>query len=119
SIDTLQRSILPVTYEKEKGVRALAAGVEMIHVQGATAGNYLLIKSNRLGRFESANMLDDASIIDVYDLQKQTYEFSFYLYNYRDERIKSFMVCNNLLVGLSEHYLVLYRLDNTRFHFLA
>ena len=117
SIDTLQKSKLPVTYEMDRGIRSLTAGVEMIHVQGATAGRYLFIKSNRLGRYESATMLDDASIIDVYDIQKQTYEFSFYLYNYRDEKVKSFMIYNNILVGLTNHYLVLYRLDSNRFDF--
>jgi hypothetical protein len=89
----------------------------MIQLFSTSAGKYLFAISNRLGRYEPEAMLKDASIVDVYNLQKQTYEFSFYLYNYKNEKVKSFKVYGNLLIALTEHYIVTYKLKANSFDF--
>jgi hypothetical protein len=62
-------------------------------------------------------MLKNATIIDVYDLVKHTYEFSFYLYDYENEKIEKFIISKNLLIGLTKHHLVTYRLKKHYFDF--
>ena len=115
TIDTVSRAAIHLTYLRSKGEKKLATQPPMIQQYSTSAGKYLFVKSNRLGRYEPESMLANASIIDVYDLQKQSYEFSFYLYDYENEKVRSFSVYGNLLVGLTEHYIVAYRLKTHYF----
>lgn len=115
TIDTIARPVLEIAYDDGGRIRTLAKQPVFVHMQACTSGRYLFIKSNRLGRYESEDMLEQASIIDVYDLQRQTYEFSFYLNDYEGESIKSFSVQGDRLLGITDRHLVLYRLLDTRF----
>lgn len=117
TIDTVSHASIKVAYLHSKNEKKLAIQPPMIQLFSTSAGKYLFVKSNRLGRYESEAMLKDASIIDVYNLQKQTYEFSFYLYDYKNEKVKSFKVYGNLLIGLTEHYIVTYQLKANNFDF--
>lgn len=115
TIDTLASSSITIAKEDHGTRHTIGGHAEMLQVQAATSGHYLFVKSRRLGKFEDAEMLQEASIIDVYDVAQNTYEFSFYLYNYENEAIKTFEVHGDLLIGLSENHLVLYRLNDYYF----
>lgn len=115
TIDTISRPVLEVAYDDGGRTRTLAKQPVFVQQQACTSGRYLFVKSKRLGRYESEEMLEQASIIDVYNLEEQTYEFSFYLYDFEGERIKSFSVEGEMLLGVTDRHLVLYRLLDTRF----
>ncbi|MGV3460264.1 MAG: DoxX family protein [Flavobacterium sp.] len=115
TIDTIKQASIKLAYKDSGRVRTLAERPLVVQKQSAAFGKYLFTKSERLGQYEPEEMLKDASIIDVYNLENHIYEFSFYLYDYEGEKIKSFAVYNNILVGLSDHYLVLYRLQPLNF----
>lgn len=117
TIDTIANPVMEVAYDDAGRSRTLAQPPVFVQLEACTSGRYLFVKSNRLGRYESEEMLEQASIIDVYNLEEKTYEFSFYLYDYEGERIKSFRVHGDKLVGLTETYLVLYKLQQSRFDF--
>ncbi len=74
----------------------------------STYGKYLFINSNRLGRFEPEQILDKASIIDVYNITTNTYQFSFYLYRHNSEKLRSFKVYGNTLYALIGNKLYIY-----------
>jgi len=117
TIDTVRSAAIKIAVEDSARTRSLAyQASSVIQHYSTTSGRYLYTKSDRLGRYEPEDMLGQASIIDVYDLKKQTYEFSFYLYDYENEKVKSFKVFGNLLVGLTQHYIVLYRLESHTFN---
>lgn len=111
TIDTVRQASIKISVTNSGQVRKLENQPVVVNSYSNTWGNYLFIKSDRLGRYEPEVMLKDASIVDVYNLKNKTYEFSFYLYHYQGESIKSFTVYKNILIGLSEHYIVLYRLQ--------
>jgi uncharacterized membrane protein YphA (DoxX/SURF4 family) len=111
TIDTVKNAVIKIASKNSGQVRTLAQEPLIVNHQSYSSGKYLFIKSDRLGKYEPEEMLKDASIIDVYNLKNQTYEFSFYLYDYADEKIKNFQIYKNLLIGLSEHHIVLYRLQ--------
>ncbi len=115
TIDTVKNAVIKVSSTNSGQVSTLAEKPLIINYQSYSFGKYLFIKSDRLGRFEPEEMLKDASIIDVYNLENQTYEFSFYLYNHAGEEIKSFQIYKNLLIGLSENHIVVYRLQSMYF----
>lgn len=81
----------------------------------ATYGSYLFVKSERIGLFEPKEMLSQACIIDVYNIENKHYLFSFYLYDFKKERIKSFLVSEDKLIGITNKYLVFYEIDTSLF----
>lgn len=115
TIDTIKNASIRIASTNSGQVRTLAEKPLIVNHQSYSSGKYLFIKSDRLGKYEPAEMLKDASIVDVYNLENQTYEFSFYLYDYKREKIKSFQIYRNILIGLSEHHIVLYRLQPLNF----
>ncbi|MFV8344664.1 MauE/DoxX family redox-associated membrane protein [Flavobacterium sp. ZB4P13] len=115
TIDTVSQVPIQFAYLHTTGEKKFAKQPPMIQQGAATYGKYLFTMSNRLGKFEAESMLKEASIIDVYDLQKSTYEFSFYLYNYKNEKVENFQIYNNLLIGITKHYIVIYRLKSSHF----
>lgn len=116
TIDTLQQVDLKFAYLNEGREKKFATQPEKINTYATTAGNYLYIKSKRLGKYDRAQMLKDASIIDVYQLNNNSYQFSFYFYNYKGEEIKSFKVYDDIIVGLTKKYLVVGRFRKERFN---
>ncbi|MCK0115243.1 MauE/DoxX family redox-associated membrane protein [Gelidibacter sp. F63206] len=115
TIDTVRNAVIKIASTNSGKVRTLAEQPLIVNRQSYSFGKYLFIKSDRLGKYEPEEMLGDASIVDVYNLRKHTYEFSFYLYNYKREKITSFQIYRNILIGLSDHYIVLYRLQPLNF----
>jgi uncharacterized membrane protein YphA (DoxX/SURF4 family) len=115
TIDTVSQVPIHFAYLRSTGEKKFVRQPPMIQQGAATYEKYLFTMSNRLGKFEAESMLKEASIIDVYDLQKSTYEFSFYLYDYKNEKVENFQVYNNLLIGITKHYIVLYRLKSSHF----
>lgn len=111
TIDTLKKSAPKIVSELSGQVQKISGKPVMINTFSCTFGKYQLVASDRLGRYEPEAMLKDATIVDVYDLKKHTYEFSFYLYNYDRKKIKSFQVYQNLLIGLTDDHLVIYTLQ--------
>jgi uncharacterized membrane protein YphA (DoxX/SURF4 family) len=111
TIDTVKNPVIKIASTHSGKVNTLAEKPVVVNHQSFTSDKYLFIKSDRLGKYEPEDMLNDASIIDVYNLKNQTYELSFYLYDYAGEKIKNFYIYKNLLIGLSEHHIVLYRLQ--------
>lgn len=115
TIDTVTQVPMQFAYLKSKTEKKLAKQPPMIQKYATTSGKYLFTKSDRLGKYESKNRLKEASIIDVYDLEKHTYEFSFYLYHYKNEPVKEFKIYGNLIIGITQNYVVTARLKSKYF----
>jgi len=116
TIDTLQQADLKFAYLQNGREKKFAKQPEKINTYAATSGNYLYIKSKRLGKYDRPEILKQASIIDVYRLDDNSYQFSFYFYNYNGEEIISFKVYDDILVGLTKQYLVVGRFRKLRFN---
>lgn len=116
TIDTITQVPMDFAYLKGNTEKKFARQPEKVNRYAATSGNYLFVKSDRLGRYETEEMSRQASIIDVYNLSKDSYEFSFYLYHYGGEEIQSFMVYGDILVGLTKKHLVATRLKKAYFN---
>ncbi len=116
TIDTISVAQLDVRTIETKNEKKLGKNPIRVNLQAATYGKYLLIQSDRLGKYESEKMLKGASIIDVYNLQSKTYDFSFYLYHPGLEKLKEFRVDGLTLYALVDHYLIEYLLDKNIFN---
>jgi hypothetical protein len=116
TIDTIGTPILDIAHDTSKDAYKLGGKTILVNRQSATDGDYLYIHSDRLGRFEGENVLQSASIIDVYTITDNTYAFSFYLYHQRDKKLSEFRVNKDLLVAIVDDQLILYRLKPKYFN---
>lgn len=60
---------------------------------------------------ENKSEFNQASVIDVYNLDEDRYQFSFYIYDREKEKLKNFMVLNDRLFAIFDHYVRCYKLD--------
>ncbi|MBO0322167.1 hypothetical protein J0X14_07660 [Muricauda sp. CAU 1633] len=115
TIDTVQEPQIKLTSLSEKGTTEMSAPPLFINLETALYDRYLMIHSNRLGKNEPTDMLDEASIIDVYDWKEGTYAFSFYIHHVEGQRLKEFKLFGDHLVALMGRHLSIYQLVDAYF----
>ena len=115
TIDTITKAQLNIIHNTSTNENKLKGDALIVNQQAAIAGNYLFIVSNRLGKYEETKVLQQATIVDVYNITKNRYEFSFYIYNYKGQQVSRFEVNKNRLIALMGDYLVIYQLNETYF----
>lgn len=111
TIDTTSKVRIKTRYDSSSKVRQLASPAWTVNNRARTFRNYLFINSALMGKFESEEMWETASIIDVYNFNKDTYEFSFYVTNIMKSKMTDFIINDNKLYAICGHYLSVYRLD--------
>lgn len=116
TIDTVQRAQLTIATKGKSNRTTLAAPPLYINRTAAMSKQFLLVMSHRLGRNESREVLQQASIIDVYDHNKNTYEFSFYLYDIHKHKVREFAVGQNLIIALIDDQLSVYQMIDRYFN---
>ncbi|HUH46751.1 MAG TPA: MauE/DoxX family redox-associated membrane protein, partial [Arenibacter sp.] len=100
TIDTISRAKIDVVHIASQNSNTLGAPPLLVNKMVATAGPYLLVNSSVMGKFESKVMWQEAAIVDVYNLEKDTYEFSFYLHHKKEHKPKQFLVYGKTLISL-------------------
>jgi len=115
TIDTVATAQLSVHTNQSRNEQKLGREPLFINQLAATYDNYLFIQSDRIGRYESKKVLKHASIIDVYNLEDQSYSFSFYLYHHNLKKLRGFAVRKHKLYALIDHYLISYNLKKDNF----
>lgn len=116
TIDTVTSPSLEILSSKTLGQDKLKGNASTINQYAATYGDCLFIKSKRLGKYEPKEMLEEASIIDVYNITQDEYLFSFYLYHYDAKKLTAFYVVKNSLYAIMEDRLVKYELESNFFN---
>lgn len=119
TIDTISKAQIDVVNIDSKGVRTLSSQPLVVNRQCSTNGNYLFVSSNMLGKYEPDNILNVSSVIDVYDLNQNTYALSFYLLNHRQQRMTDFEVYGDRLIAILDKSLVIYELRHDYFKYLT
>lgn len=115
TIDTVSHAQIKVASIRSANSVTLAAPPLTVNKKSATSGNYLFVHSALQAKNETAEAFNVASVIDVYDLRDGVYQFSFYLFDFNNEKVRDFKVAGNNLVALYGHYAVIYRLESKYF----
>lgn len=110
TIDTVSKVKIKVV-NTSKGETRMSAPPLTINKNAATYKNLLFIQSNRIGKFEDDEILDYATIIDVYDTTSDKYISSLYVYNIGKSTLRNFKVYDNKLYALSGRYLSIIKLN--------
>lgn len=111
TIDTVQIATIKVS-ELSNGAKEMAAPPLIINKTASVYKNLLFIKSDRIGKYEGKNMFNQSSIIDVYNLNDNTYVGSQYIYDIEKAKLRNFKIIQNKLYGLYGNYLAVVNLSD-------
>lgn len=111
TIDTTTKAKLKVAVIKETGQRKLASLPSTVNQLTAFSDNLLFVNSKLIGRYEPKEMWKEASIVDVYNVEKNTYLSSIYIYDVNKSKVHSIMISGNNLFAIVGHHLHKYRLS--------
>lgn len=109
TIDTTTVAKIQVT-ELADGTRKMGAPPQKVNAKTYAYNELLYIKSELLGKNEPKSIWKQASIIDVYDYNKNEYQYSFYAYDYQKDKIKEFALNDTYFFGLVGNSLVRYQI---------
>ncbi|MBC5862834.1 MauE/DoxX family redox-associated membrane protein [Flavobacterium turcicum] len=112
TIDTISQAQIKVRAVESRNEIKLAAPPLIVNKTSALYRNLLFINSALLGQYEPKEMWNDASIIDIYDINTNSYQGSFYVYNIKNEKLKNFSVVDNNFYGFIGSRLVHYKLSD-------
>lgn len=108
TIDTVSRAKIKITEFSNGTKQMMGAPPLMVNKRMCTDGNWLLIHSGLLAKNEDVNDFKHSSVIDVYHLNDGSYQFSFYIRDFKTEKLRFFSVNEGQLVALFERHIILY-----------
>jgi hypothetical protein len=112
TIDTTTKAKIKVTYLKNKTERTMMAPPLVVNANAAVCQNLLFVHSKIKGRYENDLLWEQAAIIDVYDLNKNTYLLSFRIYNNGEKKLNSLWVTATHLFAIVGNELMVYELKS-------
>ncbi|MDR6845605.1 MauE/DoxX family redox-associated membrane protein [Flavobacterium granuli] len=108
TIDTTTKAKLKTVRLKQSGDIKLAAPPYMVNRHTSVQGKLLFVNSQLRGKYEGDEVWNHATVVDVYDLSKQFYLLSFYVYEEEGGKMKNFFAADSALYIVSGHYLLKY-----------
>jgi len=112
TIDTVSQAQIKVAYLKNKTEQTIARPALGVNADSSICGHLLFVHSNVPGRFEKKKIWEQASVIDVYDLNRKVYLFSFHIYDIDKRKIRNFIVTPTYVYALIDTKLVMYQLND-------
>lgn len=111
TIDTTTLAKIEVT-TLANGEKKMGAPPQKVNSKTYAYNRLLYVKSDLMGKNEPRSMWNQASIIDVYDYNKNEYLYSFYAYDHQGDKIKEFALNDNYFFGLVGNSLVRWGMGN-------
>lgn len=110
TIDTTTKADLKVKYIRSLKGSKMSVPVVTVNKRTATFGSQLYIYAGLLGRYEPRDNWDHNSVIDVYDFTANLYDFSFYLPDKFQHKVRDFCVYEDLIYTLNGPFIRTHRL---------
>lgn len=111
TIDTISKAQIKVATVASRQEMKFSAPPVIVNKSTAVCKNLLFVNSALLGKYEPAEMWKDASVIDIYDLNTNSYQGSFYIYHIKNKKLENFFILGNDFYGFIGPYLVHYKLS--------
>ncbi|WP_202703714.1 MauE/DoxX family redox-associated membrane protein [Flavobacterium sp. UGB4466] len=112
SIDTISKVKMKVSKLKEGKSYAMATPSYVVNENAAMSGNLLFVNSKVKGRYESDKLWETCFIIDVYDIERNSYLLSFPVFHTASKQLRSIMVNGKYLYAVIGTDLVVYELKS-------
>lgn len=115
TIDTISKARLKVGSFNHGKTKTLAAPPFIVNRRSSVYGNKLFVQSNVRANNEKPLVFKNNPVIDVYDLRRRNYIFSFYVPQYQGIQMNSFRVRKSTIVAIYDRYLLVYTLHPQAF----
>lgn len=115
TIDTVSTAKFEVSHIVSNNTSTISTPPLIVNRRGCVYDHFLFINSALIAKNEINEEFDRLSVIDVYDLNKRAYAFSFYLSHYSQKKLHDFQVRKRRLIALIDHDIVVYNLSSTYF----
>jgi hypothetical protein len=110
TLDTISRAQIKLGKIENGQATTLAAPPLYVNKHCAANDRYLFIHSALKADNEIKEAWDKSAVVDVYAVKDGKYQFSFYMLNMKDQKLKDFKVYGNTLVALYENFIYTYKL---------
>lgn len=110
TIDTVSHAQIEVT--QLEGERTMSAPPLSVNISAATYHNLLFVNSSLRGKHDSKKAWEMSSTIDVYDLEKRNYLFSFYIAGLNGKKATKMLITSEKIYVIVDHQLMMYRVKN-------
>jgi hypothetical protein len=110
TIDTVTQAKIKIGRISRENMVSLAAPPYFVNKKACVSDGLIFINSALLANNEDRSAFEQGEPIDVYALKDGYYRFSFYLFNYKQEKLNNFRICNKKLVAIYGHDLLIYSL---------
>ena len=110
TIDTVTKAQVRPARLKGQNAIKLSEPALTVNRESAVYDNLLFANSALPGQYEPLELWDKASIIDVYDLNDNSYRASFYVYHRGGKKLRSFFIRDRSFFGFIGTELVEYKL---------
>lgn len=111
TIDTISHANFKTAYIKETKQRKMASLPLTVNQLTTSSEGLLLVNSKIVGRYEPKEMWRQASIVDIYNTQNNSYLSSIYIYHVGKERLQSMYVIGDNLYAIIGSNLHRYHLN--------
>jgi hypothetical protein len=118
TIDTTTRAKIEIETIESSGSTTFASPSRSVNRTSSVSNNLLFVNSALLAKNEPQTAHENATVIDVYNLSNGEYQFSFYIYNYGEEKLKQFEVFGGKLFALFDEHIQVWNLDPKYFNAL-
>lgn len=111
TIDTISHVNFKTAYIKETKQRKMASPPLTVNQLTAFSNGLLFVNSKIVGRYEAKEMWQQASIVDIYNTQNNSYLSSIYIYHVEKARLQSMDVIGDNLYAIIGSNLHRYHLN--------
>ena len=112
TIDTISKVKMKTSKLKEGKRFAMSTPSYVVNENAALSGNLLFVNSKVKGKYERDKLWETCFIIDVYDIERNTYLLSFPVFHTASKQLRSIMVNGKYLYAVIGTDLVVYELKN-------
>lgn len=107
TIDTVSHAQIEVTQLED--ARTMSAPPLSVNISAATCHNLLFVNSSLRGRHDSKKAWEMSSTIDVYDLEKRIYLFSFYIAGVKGKKMTRMLITSEKIYVIVDNQLMMYK----------
>src|SRR5690606_23687350 len=112
TIDTTSTAKLKIVQIKETGQRKIANIPTTVNQITAISKELLFINSKIIGKYEPKEMWKKTAIVDIYNVENNTYICSTYIYDVNKSKLQAMYVYHNKLYAIIGNNLHKYNLSN-------
>jgi hypothetical protein len=111
TIDTITHAKIKVAYLRDRTERQMGAPPFMVNALTATRNHLLFVYSKVQGRYDDDKVWKQCSMIDVYDLKKNTYLLSFPVYGNENKKIQHLLITTTHLYAIIGTDMIIYKIS--------